>query len=48
MAVSVAYERFQARGQIGAAVAGLCHNHGNARTESHLQFWPQLAAMLDP
>ena len=32
----VAYERFQARGRIGAATAGLYHNRRNAGFELHL------------
>ena len=35
-AVSVAYGNFQARGQIGAAAAGLGHSHCNAGSEPHL------------
>ena len=38
----------QARGRIRAAVAGLCHNHSNARSKLCLQPIPQLTAMLDP
>ena len=35
-AVSVANGSSQARDQIRAAVAGLCHSHSNARSELHL------------
>ena len=39
----------QARGQIGAAAAGLHHNHSNkAGSEPHLQPTPQLTATPDP
>ena len=44
----VAYESFQARGQIGDAAAGLCHSHSNAISKLHLQPTPQLMAMPDP
>ena len=37
----------QARGQIGAAAAGLHHSHSNAKSELHLQPTPQLVEMLD-
>ena len=40
-ATLVAYGSSQARGQIGAAAAGLCHS-------LHLQPMPQLAAVPDP
>ena len=43
-----AYGGSQARGLIRAVAAGLCHSHGNARSEPHLQFTPQLMATLDP
>ena len=33
---SVAYGSSQARSQIGATAAGLCHSHSNARSEPHL------------
>ena len=42
-----AYRSSQARGQIGAAAAGLHHSHGNARSEPHLQCSPQPATMQD-
>ena len=32
---------------IGAVAAGLCHSHGNTRSEPHLQPMPQLVAMPD-
>ena len=35
-AVPVAYGGSQARGQIGATAAGLCHSHSNAGLEPHL------------
>ena len=47
-ATPMAYGRSQARGWIGAAPAGLCHSHSNARSKLHLQPTPQLMAMLDP
>ena len=37
MAVPMAYGGFQARGPIGAAVAGLHHSHSNAWSELHLR-----------
>ena len=43
-----AYERSQARGQIGAAAAGLHHSHSNMGSEPHPQPMPLLAAMPDP
>ena len=43
-----AYGSFQARGQIGAIAAGLCHRHSNARSEPLLRPTPQLMAMIDP
>ena len=42
----MAYGSSQARGQIGAAAAGLHHSH--ARSELHLGPMPQLTAMPDP
>ena len=36
-AIPVAYGNSQARGQIRAEAAGLCHRHSNARSELHLQ-----------
>ena len=41
-----AYGHSQARGQIGAAVASLCHSHSNTRFESHL--WPTLQFGVTP
>uniref|UniRef100_A0A4X1UWI1 Exocyst complex component 7 n=1 Tax=Sus scrofa TaxID=9823 RepID=A0A4X1UWI1_PIG len=38
----------QARGQIGAATAGLHHSHSHAGSEPHLGPTPQLMAMPDP
>ena len=38
----------QARGQIGATAAGLCHCHSNAGSEPSLQPLPQLMATPDP
>ena len=35
-AAPAAYGSFQARGQIGAAAAGIPHSHSNARSEPHL------------
>ena len=43
----MAYGIFQARGQIGAVVAGLHHSHSNAGSKSRLQPTPQLTATLD-
>ena len=47
-AVPTAYGSFQARGQIGAAGAGLCHSHGNSGSKPPLQPTPQLMATPDP
>ena len=41
-----AHGRSHARGQIGAAAAGLHHSHGNARSEPRLQPTLQLSATL--
>ena len=38
----------QARCQIEAAAVSLRHNHGNARSKTHLQPTPQLAVMPGP
>ena len=46
-AVPAAYGGSQARGQIGAVAAGLCHSRGNAGSEPRLPI-PQLTAMPDP
>ena len=43
-----AYGSSQARGQIRATAARLCHSHSNAESEPHLQATPQLMATLDP
>ena len=48
MAAPAACGSSQARGQIRAAAASLCHSHSNARYESHLWSTLQLAATLDP
>jgi len=48
MAEPAAYGSFQARDQIGAAAAGLCHRHSNTGSEPHLQPTLHLVAMLDP
>ena len=45
---SVAYGGSQARGQIRAVAAGLCHNHSNARSKPCLRRTPQLMATPDP
>ena len=45
---SVAYGSSQARAQIGATAACLCHGHSNTGSEPGLQPTPQLTAMLDP
>ena len=42
----VVYGSSQARGQIAATAASLCHS--NARSETHLRPTPQLMATLDP
>ena len=47
-AAPVAFGGSQARGQIAASAAGLCHGHSNARSEPHLQPTPQLMPMPDP
>jgi len=36
MAAPTAYGSSQARGQIGAAAAGLCHSHGHTGPKLHL------------
>ena len=36
-----------ARGEVGAAAAGLHHSHSSTRSEPHLRPTPQLTAMLD-
>ena len=47
-AAPVAYGGSQARGRVGATVAGLGHSHSHARSKPHLQPPPQLMAMPDP
>ena len=47
-AAPAAYGSSQARARIGAAVAGLGHNHSNTGSEPHLQPTPQLTATPDP
>ena len=42
------YGSSQAKGQIGATVAGLHHGHSNVGSELCLQPMPQLAATPDP
>ena len=44
----MAYGSSQARGQIGAAPASLCHSHSNVGSEPHFRPTPQLAATRDP
>ena len=50
MAAPEAYGSSQARGQIGAAAAGLCHSHSNTRSKPHLQPMAQFVAsqVLNP
>ena len=47
-ATPAAYGSSQARGQIEAVAAGLCHGHSNSGSKLHLQPIPQLTATLDP
>ena len=47
-AIPIAYGSSQARGQIGAAAAGLHYSHSNTGSKPCLQPMPQLVAMLDP
>ena len=47
-ATPMAYGSSQARGQIRATAAGLCHSHSNAGSKPCLQPTPQLPAMPDP
>ena len=47
-AALVAYGGSQARGQIGAAVAGLHQRHSDDESEPRLQPTPQPTAMPDP
>ena len=44
----MAYDSSQAKGWIGAAVAGLHHSHSNTRPEPHLWPIPQLVATPYP
>ena len=48
MATLVVYGGSQARGQIGAIAAGLCHSHSNATSKLHLQPIPELTTKPDP
>ena len=47
-AIHAAHGESQARGQIGAIVAGLRYRHSNTRSEQSLQPTRQLTAMLNP
>ena len=47
-ALHSAYGSSQARSQIRAIDASLCHSHSNARSEPRLRPTPQLTSMLDP
>ena len=47
-ATPAAFGCFQARGQIGAAAARLCHSHSNTGSKPHQQPMPQLVAMPYP
>ena len=47
-AAPAAYGGSQARGPIGAVVAGLHHSHSNGGSEPGLRSTPQLMAMPDP
>ena len=47
-AAPVAYGSSQAKGQIGAAAAGLHHSHSNLGSKLCLQPTPQLTAVPDP
>ena len=47
-ATSVAYGGSQAKGQIKAVAARLCHSHSNNRSKPCLRPTPQLTAKLDP
>ena len=44
-AAPMAYGSSQARGQTGAAAAGLCHSHSNRGSEPRLQPTPQRTVM---
>ena len=43
-----AYGSSQARGQVGAAASGLCHDLSNAGSELYLWPTPQFMATPDP
>ena len=47
-AAPVSYGGSEARGLIGAVVAGLCQSHSNGGSEPCLKTTPQLRAMPDP
>ena len=47
-ATPTAYGGSQARGQIGAVTAGLCHSHSNTGSEPHLWPTPQLMVTSIP
>ena len=47
-AAPIAYRSSQARGQVEAIAAGLCHGQSNARSEPYLQPTPQVTLTLDP
>lgn len=43
----MAYENFQARGQVGSVDASLCHRHSNERSQPCIQPTPLIIAMPD-
>ena len=43
-----AYGSSQARAQIRAVAASICHSHSNVGSKPHLRPKPQFTAMLDP
>ena len=47
-AILTAYGGSQDRDPTGAAAAGLCQSHSNARSQLHLRPTPQLMTTLDP
>ena len=47
-ATLVAYGSSQARGQVGATAADLCHSQSNVGSELRVQPTPQLTATPDP
>ena len=47
-ATLVAHGGSQARGLVRVVAAGLCHSHGNTRSEPRLRPTPQLMATPDP